>query len=584
MNRFRLFKDFDLTQPVATVTPKPLSPLTVNIERLENFTPRDIVKDGDTITRVYGGYRLSGITATNPALQDAEGNSIPLQRFTCYQVNSGTNLFNDQYRQTMFTEGKTRFYLYFGETSTDVLLWISPAAMYTNGDNADAEGFETATITYATYYSGFVAGSYGVPSFVTIDKQLYQSIADTIKIRFVTCNIRFSGQTEMTQCICAVVTAVPRNQTPGEERDFDILGVINIYSANVFEGIENYEESYTPTTGNVTRGGTGNGYYPHNTPEGANFSAMISDRNNALSATMGTGKGLSWYSMSATGFANSLAFAYGGDTLLGTISAEKRLAAYVGAYMLPVAVSGSASPFWLADDARNFNTGGATHCKIVSSRLVYGDCGAIDLSNYGWDDFNDIENTRATLFLPFVGTVNVDMNAILRGSITVKYVIDVCNGNIGYWVYTHSMQAMGDLLYGVYTGNCAIEIPTSGIYKGNVLSKILNVGTSIASGDVVGIAKVAAETVTDIRVNKAGGIDTSSTSISRFQPRLDIEKKEILRTDQYKEITGIPAFVTKNLSDLSGFVQVAAVDLSGISGEDIEKAELLSILKDGVYI
>lgn len=585
ISRFRVFKDFDLTQPVATVTPKQLNPSLINIERLDWAYSKDIsVYDESSAIQfaftAYSGYKVSGINATNAALQDADGNTIPLERFTRYEVTDGAELYDDSKRQTIYTEGKTRFYLYYGETATHVLIWIGPAAIYTDGPGADLDGFVSVPIPYASNYSGFVANSYGVPAFIAIDKTTYRTQPETIKIRFLSGAVKFPSQTTAEQVFLSVVTAEPVNATPGEERDFDIMGVINLYSSNVFEGIENYEESYTPTTNNVTRGGTGTGYYPHSAPEGANFSQMVTERNNALANTMGTGKGLSWYKMTQTGFAGSLAFAYGHDTLLGSVSADKRISAYVGAYMLPVTVTGTNSPFWLADDARNFGS----DCQIIGTRLVYGDCGTIDLSSYGWDDFNDFENTRATLFLPFVGTVNIDMNAIARGAITVKYIVDVCNGNIAFWVYTNSMQSAGTVLYGVYTGNCAVEIPTAGTYKGNVLDKIINAGTSIASGDYAGIARVAVDAITDVHVNKAGGIDTNSASISRYQPRLDIEKKEILRVDQYAEITGIPAFVTKNLNTLQGFVQVHSVDLTGITGEESDKAEIESLLKEGVYL
>ena len=581
MNRFRIFKDFDLSEPVATITPKQLQPPTVDISRLQWVTAKEIVIDSVTAEKAFSGYDLTGISSTNEALQSADGNTLQLSRYTRYTVTNPNELYDEQYKQRIYTEGKTRFDLYYGEDANYIYIWISSASMYTNGDNSDSEGFEPVPIRYATNFSGFVCNAYGIPSFAQIDKQLYEhSPAAEILIRFVTCNVKFANETEATQCIFAVLTAKPISTTPQEEREFDIIGVINLYSANVFEGMKNYEESYLPTTGNVTRGGTGSGYYPHNAPEGANFAQMVTERNNALSATMGSGKGLSWYKMSASGFSSSLAFAYGSDSFMGEISADKRLAAYVGAYMLPVVVSGTDSPFWLADDVRNFGS----NCKIINTRLVYGDCGTIDLSEYGYDDYNDFVNTSASIFLPFVGQINIDINAIARGTINIKYIVDICNGNIAYWVYTSSMQGAGELLYGVYTGNCAIQVPTTGVYNGNVLEKILNAGTAIASGDYVGIAKVAVESVTDVRVNRGGGIDTNSTSISRYQPRLDITKKEILRADQYKEITGIPAFVTKRLSELHGFVQILEADLASIDGEEQEKAELMALLKEGVYL
>lgn len=579
MNRFRLFRDFDLTQPIATITPKPLTPSVVNVERIEQITSKDIYVSGEVVAKTFSGFKVSGIARTQEALQSPDGNSLNMSALTRFYVPSGT-IYDDQYKQTIYTEGRTCFNIYYAEDDTQIYLFGSPAYMYTLGDNADIDGYETITIRYAESYAGYIANNYGVPSYIILSKNDYSTATNAIDIRFVSCSVTFPTETEMRRCILGIVTAKPRNSVPSEERDFDIVGIINLYTENVFEGIEDYEESYTPTTGNVTRGGTGTGYYPHNIPEGANFAQMVTERNNALENTMGTGKGLSWYKMTQTGFAGSLAFAYGHDTLLGSVSADKRISAYVGAYMLPVSVTGTNSPFWLADDARNFGS----NCQIISTRLVYDDCGTIDLSNYGWDDYNDFENTRATLFLPFVGTVNIDMNAIARGTINVKYIVDVCNGNIAFWVYTNSMQSMGTVLYGVYTGNCAVEIPTAGTYKGNVLDKIINAGTSIASGDYAGIARVAVDAITDVHVNKSGGIDTNSASISRYQPRLDIEKKEILRTAQYAETTGIPAFTYQNLNSLNGYVEILAVDLSGISGEQIDKSELEALLKEGVWI
>ena len=268
---------------------------------------------------------------------------------------------------------------------------------------------------------------------------------------------------------------------------------------------------------------------------------------------------------------------------------DKILNAVVSAHILPilyVPTTANIGRVYLANVTRSVNT-----AHIITSRLVTGSMGSVDLTNSGYDDFNDFENTTASIYLPFVGRITLDINAIARGIVKVDYIIDLFNGNIGYWIYTQSKDAVYPVLYGTYTGNCAVEIPLCGSGRtGNTLGKILNAGSQIAAGFAESPAKGAidiynaAQSFSDRTVNKSGANDVNSGCLIPYQCRLDIERREVIRTEDYADLNGVPAFDTVKISEISGFVKVQTIDLSGITCEQSERDELRRLLEKGVYI
>lgn len=353
------------------------------------------------------------------------------------------------------------------------------------------------------------------------------------------------------------------------------------YTTNIVNGYGNIEQ-YQPTGNNTRLGGTGNGQYNGAMPETINISA----RNAAFSITSTNGDGLTYYYIDGTSLNQIVSYVYGSHIFHDS---DKILNAVVSAHILPilyVPTTANIGRVFLANVTRSVNT-----AHIITNRLVSGSMGTVDLTNSGYDDFNDFENTTASLYLPFVGRITIDIHAISRGIMTVDYVVDLFTGNIGYWVYTQSKDAVYPVLYGTYSGNCAVEIPLCGSGRtGNMLGKILNAGSQIATGfaesKVKGAIEVynAAQSFSDRIVNKSGANDVNSGTLVPYQCRLDIERKEVIRTADYAELNGIPAFDTVKLNTLSGFVKVQTVDLSGIVCEQSERDELRRLLEEGVYI
>lgn len=356
---------------------------------------------------------------------------------------------------------------------------------------------------------------------------------------------------------------------------------------NVFNPAPEPEQTYQPTTGNVRVGGTGDGFYPSMPAERPNIEAL----NQALSFGSSNGKGLTYYDTSKETIYQIFSKIYGNSY----INLETRLKSLIDAFMIPFrSTSGEdISNIPVAD----VNVAVGIPANPITARYNQVNFGVFDMSNYGWDDWNDFSNTTASLYLPFYGRINLDVNAFIRGSIEILAVCDTYTGNVVYWVYTKPMQAEREYLYGVYEGQSAVQIPIANTYTPNIFGKIMaGVGTTVngignvAMGDVsAGISSIGSLLASipssyEKRVDTSHILDSAANATSPLQLRLDISRREMLRPEQYREIASIPAFVTERLGDMEGFVRVHSADYSGLKCEQSEKEIIKQMLEDGVYV
>lgn len=370
--------------------------------------------------------------------------------------------------------------------------------------------------------------------------------------------------------------------------NYSAMSPVMFWEVNVFEPIYDYSGTYEPTTGNITIGGRGDGSYPSDPAERPDITSL----NNWFSFGSANGKGLTYYSTLIADVYEVFSKIYGNSY----INLETRLKAIIDCFRVPFVTTCASSPLTHIPvaDVDVLVTNGMFP---ITSRFYEADFGVFSLENYGWDDFNDFRNTRASLYLPFHGRVNIDINAIARGSIEVIAVCDIYTGNVTYWVYTTSMQAPREVLYGVYEGQSAVQIPVANTYNGNLMGKILGVGGATATlitglamenpvaavSGGISLANSLAALPTE-NVDKTHMLDSASSATSPLHIRLDIERKEMLRTDLYRQYAGIPAFTTQKLKDLEGFVKVHSADYDGLKCEQSEKEVIQSLMEEGIYL
>ena len=352
-------------------------------------------------------------------------------------------------------------------------------------------------------------------------------------------------------------------------------------------------QPFKPTK-NTRRGGTGTGTY-HGAVNGER--PNIATRNSTTTFG-GSGDGLTYYQLgSMNGLHRCINYVYE----MGVLRDNQYLRdAMVSAYILPVLTitSTAASGVRIADNTINdfdplMSIQIFDQAHISDMKSCYYDFGELD----GWGDKLDFTHTQLTLFLPFVGSVNIDINACMYNRLEVDYCIDVYNGNIIYYVYTNSLETDTDTLYGTYTGNCAIDIPLCGAgQSGSVLGRITNAvsslavgAASIAAGNPVTTAGAAlgmidAATPT-YKVDRSGAIDVNGACLSPYRISLKISQPVELRADTQLNV-GRASFFDCAFSDLpAGKHIISAVEVDGIStATAAEQEQIKQILMRGVYV
>ena len=359
-------------------------------------------------------------------------------------------------------------------------------------------------------------------------------------------------------------------------------------------------------TKNTKIGGRGSGAWT-NRSNGERMN--IADRRAAFSFCSTTGNGLTCYRLGDV--------AYLQDTILELIYCEGverdnsyLRSALVSAYMLPYCPDIKSPTFtryqtWIRVADQTFEESYYATSKEVVLTNLSGKYGCIyDLSGLGWDDFNDWE-TQFELFLPFVGTINLDAKSIAQGQLYVIYTINVYNGNVVYWVYTKCLDSTTDTLYGTYSGNCAIEIPLMGAGEsGSVLGKITNTVSGLATG-IASIASAPANPIGAIagvtssmgsiveglnppyHVDKSGTIDTNSSTQAPYRISLKVKAPRVVRLGLNTietTVKGKPSYFNCLVSDLpDGLNIISDINLNKVNASDAEKDKIRSIMKGGVF-
>lgn len=359
------------------------------------------------------------------------------------------------------------------------------------------------------------------------------------------------------------------------------------YEINIFEMSD--RERYTPIR-TSRKGGGGRGVYPSTAAEQPNTAA----RNSWFSWASGNGYGICYYVVDPSTLSNYLAYIYSQGLLRDH---QLYRDATIGAYKLPVTPPTLAS-LGLIYVANLTMSSGVSQADPISQRFVEGGTGVINISGYGYDTYADYTDTTMCLYLPFYGQINLDVNVFAQGSIEIKWLVDCYNGNICYWVYAQGVEDPRMILYGTYSGNCAIEIPIVGSgASGTVLGKITNLAGTLAVGAAKGAAAGliagagSASTLANSQtVDRAGTIDANANASCPYAITLQVSHTVMLTPTGYREQIGIPSASPglddpETVSGFSGYTRFVNFHADRISGAtDREKAEIERLMNGGVFV
>ena len=246
-------------------------------------------------------------------------------------------------------------------------------------------------------------------------------------------------------------------------------------------------------------------------------------------------------------------------------------------------------------------TGGSENITIggkisdVSAERVAGQFKQFDFNYEGlkshlWGSALDYERgLKCTLYIPFVGQVNISTNLCAYTHLTLRYIIDVISGQGIVALLSSKSSATwdndrNDIVVDTWSFNCASTIPLMRRDISGLISGAIGAAASIASGNVLGVASSVMQARPSVQ--KSGQYNTNSGYMGGRRPYITYEfSKAVIPTNQYT-ITGRPQYASVKLSTCKGFTKCEKPQIefknSKPTSDEIEK--IYNILEEGVIV
>lgn len=250
---------------------------------------------------------------------------------------------------------------------------------------------------------------------------------------------------------------------------------------------------------------------------------------------------------------------------------------------------------WLASAAAGVID--ALGVDITGSRLTYEfktiNFGTIQIPE-NWGNFLDYSQTSIELYLPFIGSVNIDVAECMGGSINVQYTIDFFTGMCVANVLCQrsfplpSGKLIPNRAQHAYQGNCAIQIPLSAADYGSMVGSLINACTQGISNPAAGFAGIATDAIAGglrPNISSKGNIVANSGFCSVLYPYVRITRPITAEPDSYQEVMGYPSYVNTTLGQCEDLCICDEIDLKGVTGATEEELNRIrQLCKDGVYV
>lgn len=259
----------------------------------------------------------------------------------------------------------------------------------------------------------------------------------------------------------------------------------------------------------------------------------------------------------------------------------------IGLFMLPVTPeTGNASGVYLG--GINVNT---VSVKRVTSQFVTVDFGTIDINElYG--NYLDYSYSRLSIYLPYIGMADIDVQEVTGGSVTLRYIIDAftgaCVANVKCVKITKTPwgQQYRNSTVHSYSGNVAIQLPISAGSFDVMTQGLINVGLGLISGQPQAVAKGATDVIQSVGgdATTRGSLSSNTGKLCYQTPYLMFTRPIETRPANMGNLHGYSAGVGGQLKNFSGFIECSDVKLDGVSATDSEKNMIESLLKSGVYV
>lgn len=231
--------------------------------------------------------------------------------------------------------------------------------------------------------------------------------------------------------------------------------------------------------------------------------------------------------------------------------------------------------------------------NLLTNQFRVFDFGTINIDeNFG--SFLDYSQTTVELYLPFIGSVNIDVSECMGGTINVQYTVDFLTGMCVANVLCQrsfplpSGKLIPNRAQHAYQGNCAIQIPLSAINYGNMIGSLINACTQGITNPVSGFVGMTSDAIGGgfrPNVSSKGNIVANSGFCSVLYPYVRITRPITAEPYNYQEVMGYPSYINDTLGQCEGLCICDDIDLKGVAGAtENELNKIRQYCKDGVYV
>ena len=247
---------------------------------------------------------------------------------------------------------------------------------------------------------------------------------------------------------------------------------------------------------------------------------------------------------------------------------------------------------------KNFNFNPA---KVTSDYVEF-DCGTLEIAEY-YQNFLDYEGTKAKLYLPFIGFVDIKPEWFQSGKLGVTYHFNIIDGScIAFVIATSSKSKLSNTVVATFGGNCCVHMPITGVNYSSMISGVVGGAVGIASnasnmiktnradkGTVMsniegatGIASNLADAVgAKPSIEQSNGYNAGMSFMCYRRPYLLIERPVASFSKNYPKEQGLPLNVTKKLGSMKGFTTCTAPVVDNFHCLEEEKEMIKQALIEG---
>lgn len=210
-----------------------------------------------------------------------------------------------------------------------------------------------------------------------------------------------------------------------------------------------------------------------------------------------------------------------------------------------------------------------------------------------WESFLDYDATSVTLFLPFIGEVDLPSTEIIGSNVTLDYTVDfftgMCVANV--LVKKGLEMSSGGLVSHCsqhsYQGNCAVNLPLTAVNYGAMIGSFIN---AASTGLRTGLAGAAASLASDVAsggfrptITTKGTLSANAGMCGVLYPYITVTRPITAECESYQEVVGYPSYIKNTIGACEGLCVCEEIDLKGINGAtESEIARIRQLCLEGV--